>query len=77
MLHNQTMTTFQQYCFERNMKQVLQESKIAFADKEDEAAFVRRAAEKVSRGEPVHIPLDFAIGKIPDLILTQRPVTKT
>ena len=62
--------------FEQNMKQVLQESKIAFADKQDEAAFVRRAAEKAGRGEPVHIPLDFAVGKVPNLMLTQRPVNK-
>ena len=74
---NQTMDSFQEYCFERNMKQVLQESKIAFADKEDEAAFVRRAAEKAGRGEPVHIPLDFAVGKVPNHTLTRRPVNKT
>lgn len=59
------------------MSLVLQESKIAFADKEDQAAFVRRAAEKAGRGEPVHIPLDFAIGKVPNHVLTQRPVYRT
>lgn len=67
------MDSFQEYCFERNMKQVLRESRIAFADKEDEAAFLRRAAEKAGRGEPVHIPLDFAIVKLPNQILTREP----
>lgn len=68
------MDSFQE--FERNMRQILQESRIAFADKQDEAAFVRRAAEKAGRGEPVYIPLDLTIGKVPNLVLTQRPVNQ-
>ena len=75
-IYDVTLTMDLSQTFEWNMKQVLQESKIAFADKKDEAAFVRRAAEKAGRGEPVHIPLDFAIGKVPNLILTQKPVIK-
>lgn len=61
--------------FEQNMKQVLQESKIAFADKQDEAAFIHRAAEKAGRGEPVYVPLEFTIDKFPDPIFVC--VTKT
>lgn len=54
--------------FEQNLKLVLQENKIAFADKKEETAFMRRAAEKAGRGESYYIPIGLTFVTVPKLL---------
>ena len=62
--------------FEQTMKQILQERKVAFADKEDEAAFIRRAAEKAGRGENCYFPFGFTFTTVPKLAFAHFPLDK-
>ena len=70
MTVNEQMATDQERFegFERDIRKVLAEKKLKFADADQEKAFVRLAAEKSMAGEPAFIPFDFKLREPPSLL---------